>query len=362
MIPALRVNDPEGFFVERGVGSRMKYRIVGLALIVWAFSSLVADEPSAVLKKYYSFFNPEKRGKIEAYRRCFIPEERRFLVRIPAQTLDEADIFILDELKNGKTCEVRIRIRGQKKLRYFVLEERNGNWLINAALSEKRQNEYDSVSVASSAVAAKVAEEEDPAEKQDFPTENKKKVVRRNTSRPPYHSGDDFGSETKSITERLKEANRKSGRNQDSSKTSAKPVIPDGWLRGPDREWYVTYESALAAAKRQNKLIYILNTGSDWCGWCIKLNKDVLSKSDFNRIARKHFVLLYLDSPHKKPMPAAQQQYNQQIRRKLRLGGGVPTAVIMDPNGNQIGRIGGYAKAPVYLKRLKQALKSAGRK
>ena len=61
------MNDPEGFFMERGVGSRMKYRIVGLALIVWAFSSLVADEPSAVLKKYYSFFNPEKRKTETAF-------------------------------------------------------------------------------------------------------------------------------------------------------------------------------------------------------------------------------------------------------------------------------------------------------
>ena len=131
-------------------------------------------------------------------------------------------------------------------------------------------------------------------------------------------------------------------------------TAPEGWL--------TDFDQAKTLAQKQNKKIMLLFTGSDWCGWCIKLNKDVLSKSDFNRIARKHFVLLYLDSPHKKPMPAAQEQYNQQIRRKLRLGGGVPTAVIMDPNGNQIGRIGGYAKAPVYLKRLKQALKSAGRK
>ena len=66
---------------------------------------------------------------------------------------------------------------------------------------------------------------------------------------------------------------------------------PDGIPAG----WTTDYKAALTKAKAENKNILIDFTGSDWCGWCIKLHREVLDKPEFIDYAKKNLVLLYLD-------------------------------------------------------------------
>ena len=126
------------------------------------------------------------------------------------------------------------------------------------------------------------------------------------------------------------------------------------FLPGPDKNWYINLEDAMKKAKKENKKIYVLSTGSDWCGWCIRLKNDVFSQKEFKSFARKNLVLVYLDSPRRKPMPAEQRQYNNETKRKLGFGGGVPSAKILDADGKVITNIGGYRKLPAYMAALKQ--------
>ncbi|MBQ9788910.1 MAG: thioredoxin family protein [Lentisphaeria bacterium] len=130
------------------------------------------------------------------------------------------------------------------------------------------------------------------------------------------------------------------------------------WLPGPDDNWFVDYDLALAEAKKSGKNIYVLNTGSDWCGWCVKLRQDVLGRKKFKKLAEEHFVLLYLDNPRRKPMPADQKAHNDKVRRSLQFGGGVPSAVILDANGKKIGTIGGYMAEQAYISKLKKHCKN----
>ena len=68
-----------------------------------------------------------------------------------------------------------------------------------------------------------------------------------------------------------------------------------GGRAGPGPEWEIHYEAALARAAAEHRKVYVLSTGSDWCGWCIKLRNDVLTTPKFRKFAKKNLVLLYLD-------------------------------------------------------------------
>ena len=130
---------------------------------------------------------------------------------------------------------------------------------------------------------------------------------------------------------------------------------PADWVKGPDESWYVHYDDAVAAAKRENKKILLLHTCSDWCGWCKKLVKDVLSKDEFKNYARNNLILLYFDSPSKRhPMGQAQRNHVESTKRKLGISGGYPRTFIFDANGQQLGVISGYRKLDGYLGELKR--------
>ena len=67
--------------------------------------------------------------------------------------------------------------------------------------------------------------------------------------------------------------------------------------------WLTSYEQAQKEAQSKKKLLLMDFTGSDWCGWCIMLDKEVFSKKEFQEYASKNLVLLELDFPRMKKMP-----------------------------------------------------------
>ena len=125
----------------------------------------------------------------------------------------------------------------------------------------------------------------------------------------------------------------------------------------PPKGWTTDYEAALETAKRENKYVYVLFTGSDWCGWCVKLRKDVLTQKKFENFARTHLVLVYCDFPKRNKLSAEQLRKQREWSRKLGAGGGVPSAVIVDSNGKVVGKIGGYRKLKDYMKELNKIVK-----
>ena len=134
-------------------------------------------------------------------------------------------------------------------------------------------------------------------------------------------------------------------------------VIPriNDWKKG-EKKWNITLEHAILKARPFKKKIFVLFTGADWCGPCKMLASQVLSSSDFRRLSRQ-MELVYINFPRKEKMPQAQKNYNEKLRRELGAGGGVPTVIILDHNGKQIGRIGGYRSKERYIPELKNLLR-----
>jgi protein disulfide-isomerase len=75
-------------------------------------------------------------------------------------------------------------------------------------------------------------------------------------------------------------------------------------LHAAELAWTTDLPKAQARAKAEKKLVMLDFTGSDWCGWCIKLNKEVFNTTDFIAYASKNIVPVEVDFPNKKKQSA----------------------------------------------------------
>lgn len=111
--------------------------------------------------------------------------------------------------------------------------------------------------------------------------------------------------------------------------------------------WLTELKAAQDQARTENKLILVNFTGSDWCGWCIKLKNEVFTKPEFDAFASDNLVLLEIDFPRQKPMPAATRKANGALADKYKVNG-YPTLHVLDADGKSLGHLGylpGGAKA-----------------
>ncbi len=105
----------------------------------------------------------------------------------------------------------------------------------------------------------------------------------------------------------------------------------EGWMTDPDK--------GVATAKGTKKLVLMDFTGSDWCGWCIKLNKEVFSQPEFQQYAKDNLVLVELDFPKGKPQSADEKARNEKLAQQYGVQG-FPTIVVLNGEGKKVGELG----------------------
>lgn len=104
-------------------------------------------------------------------------------------------------------------------------------------------------------------------------------------------------------------------------------------------KWTMDYPAALELAKTENKPVILNFTGSDWCGWCKLMDKNVFSQDAWKAYAKDAVVLVWLDFPRNKDLvPAEIAERNKTLADQYRVQG-YPTYVILDPAGKQIGEL-----------------------
>lgn len=82
-----------------------------------------------------------------------------------------------------------------------------------------------------------------------------------------------------------------------------------------DIEWQTDIKKAVDMSAKSKKPLLLFFTGSDWCGWCIRLQKEVLKTPEFANWARENVVLVELDYPRRTPQSPELKQQNAELQR-----------------------------------------------
>jgi thioredoxin-related protein len=99
--------------------------------------------------------------------------------------------------------------------------------------------------------------------------------------------------------------------------------------------WQTDFEKAKAQAQSENKLILLNFSGSDWCGPCIRLKKDIFEHASFISYADENLVLVNADFPRlKKNMLSKElQKQNEALADTYNSSGAFPLTLLLDAEG-----------------------------
>ena len=91
--------------------------------------------------------------------------------------------------------------------------------------------------------------------------------------------------------------------------------------------WETNVTKAMAISNETQKPLLLFFTGSDWCGWCIRLQKEVLRTPEFAAWAKENVVLVELDYPRKAPQTADIKKQNNELQMAFGIQG-FPTIIL----------------------------------
>ena len=85
--------------------------------------------------------------------------------------------------------------------------------------------------------------------------------------------------------------------------------------------WHTDMSKATDISIKENKPMFLFFTGSDWCGWCIRLQKEVFKTPEFIKWAKDNVVLVELDFPRKNNQSEEVKMQNAQLQQQLQVRG-----------------------------------------
>ncbi|MFV8362830.1 thioredoxin family protein [Flavobacterium sp. ZT3P35] len=117
--------------------------------------------------------------------------------------------------------------------------------------------------------------------------------------------------------------------------------------------WETNVTKAMAISNETKKPLLLFFTGSDWCGWCIRLQKEVLKTPEFATWAKENVVLVELDYPSRAPQTPEIKKQNEELQMAFGIQG-FPTIILANAttkegkvNFEGIGRTGYVAGGPI---------------
>lgn len=145
-----------------------------------------------------------------------------------------------------------------------------------------------------------------------------------------------------------------------NSAPSSEKTQPEAGAEDNQVTWRSDFKKALNAASEKNRPILVNFSGSDWCGWCIRLDEEVFNKPVFKDFAEDNLVLFVADFPRTKEVPPDTKQQNDELARTYGVRG-FPTILLLDKEGGVIGRTGYQRGGPeAYVEHLKEMIRDSG--
>jgi tetratricopeptide (TPR) repeat protein len=110
--------------------------------------------------------------------------------------------------------------------------------------------------------------------------------------------------------------------------------------------WVANFEEASRIAKSENKNL-ILDFYTDWCKWCKKLADSTFTDTSVIRFSMD-FVFFKTNA-----------EKDTALSERFKVNG-YPTVILINPSGEEIDRVVGYATAPDFVQKIKDYLKGEG--
>lgn len=104
-------------------------------------------------------------------------------------------------------------------------------------------------------------------------------------------------------------------------------------MQAQELTWETNLEKAAQVSIKTKKPLLLFFTGSDWCGWCIRLQKEVLKTAEFAAWAKENVVLVELDFPRRSPQLPEIQKQNMEMQQIFEVRG-YPTVWFANPTKN----------------------------
>ena len=129
-------------------------------------------------------------------------------------------------------------------------------------------------------------------------------------------------------------------------------------------KWYTDMNESINLSLKTGKPLLLFFTGSDWCGWCKKLQREVFFKDEFIKWANSKVILVELDFPRKSKLPENIQKQNRELAQNFGVRG-YPSIYFVQPKKNSkgielsaIGKSGYVAGGPnAWIKAASQYIK-----
>ena len=119
------------------------------------------------------------------------------------------------------------------------------------------------------------------------------------------------------------------------------------------------FDVALKQAGEKHRQILINFSGSDWCGPCIRLRKEILETEAFEKYADEHLLLVRADFPRQKKnkLSAEQIKLNEALAERYNPNGKFPFTVLTDEKGKVIRTWDGFPEATpaLFIQQVQQA-------
>ena len=102
-------------------------------------------------------------------------------------------------------------------------------------------------------------------------------------------------------------------------------------------EWHYNYEEALHLAQNEHKYVLLNFSGSDWCGPCIRMHKEILESEGFQKFADSTLIMVNANFPRlkKNQLSAEQQKLNDAVADKFNAKGVFPLTLLI----NELGKV-----------------------
>ena len=122
------------------------------------------------------------------------------------------------------------------------------------------------------------------------------------------------------------------------------------------QDWKTNFEEAKTLAQKEHQNIVLVFQGSDWCAPCMKLEKEVWSTAEYQKLAKDHFIMVKADFPRKKAnqLSGELQKQNNKLAETYNNQGFFPFVLVLTPDGKVLGKLGYEHISPeAYFNKLK---------